>query len=342
MLPSSFTYVAYRYLNRPVWFAARVLEDLRSQTDIENGAVDSRWDACASASVVGGSDIKPQRTQRMSYACAPSPRAPRDSCKRRTAPVGSMMGVLTPPLSPSKPTRSLQSSKPMQDMEPKPAAMVGSLLLQPARSLPTPPPRTPCSSPPPSEISAQLAVNSPLSSPTDAAETRPWEEGRSSGVAPERHDSVESTASSITTYSYEVQVVHAARVTTHGGVLASPILGRAASIKSRPSSVGRPSVRASSPASLYGPSRDSIAPGAVDDPLRGYLPQSSTAHALEPIVEVLKPAPPKASEMMWFVENISGYQFYVADSDVIAIAEAEHRRLRAQEMRHVSSCAYHV
>lgn len=123
-----------------------------------------------------------------------------------------------------------------------------------------------------------------------------------------------------------MQVVRAAVVSTHEGVLASPVLGKAASLKSRPSSLSASTSRLSVPA-----------PEEGEDSFLAYLNPSAPAEELEPTLEIIKPTPPgeeKKEEMLWLVENISGHQFYVPDSDVIAVPEAEHRRLRAMENRH--------
>lgn len=367
-----------------MWFAARVLEDARSAAQIE---YEQRRVSVSSAESDDSEPARPQRMSYAGPLPDFKPRA--NDWKRRTAPVGMGLGpkkgsgMFTPPLSPKTPAqRGERAGSPTALIG---AAMLGQAGPTPPPSTagsPTPfsaltsssrsnsnsarptstPPRAPRAStgfgtgfgrsvPTPSPVSS--AASSPAPSPSSAAKARPWEK-RLSGLsaAPERSDSLASTASaasSITTYSYDVQVVRAARVSTHEGVLASPVLGQAASLTSRPSSLtSRPSslsastTRASVPPSIPAPpphegdAQDTDA----EDSFLAYLNPGAPADELEPILEIIKPAPPpepglgQAAEMLWLVENISGHQFYVPDADVIAVPEAEHRRLRAQETRH--------
>ncbi|EJT46943.1 hypothetical protein A1Q1_04335 [Trichosporon asahii var. asahii CBS 2479] len=319
---------------------ARVLEDARSPAEIE--CEERRVSLSSTAS------DEPLRPQRMSYA-GPLPSIPKskgNEWKRRTAPVGMMglSGMHTPPLSPKTPARRAGS----------PAALIGAAML--GQAGPTPPSSTAGSPTPFSTtpgrtvgrpVSARFArsntpsisspASSPAPSPSSAHKVRPWEKQLSGlSAAPERSDSLETTASAastISTYSYDVQVVHAAKVSTHEGVLASPILGKAASLKSRPTSLSASTSRLSVP-----PSKPLDEEEEGEDSFLAYLNPAAGAEELEPILEIIKPTPTgdekKEAEMLWLVENISGHQFYVPDSDVIAVSEGEHRRLRARENRH--------
>lgn len=307
-----------------------MLEDARSPAEVE---YEERRVSLSSTE-----SEEPLRPQRMSYA-GPLPTIPKskgNEWKRRTAPVGmlGMGGMHTPPHSPKTTARRSGS----------PAAMIGATMLgaagptPPSSSAGSPTPFNPVKGRPASARFARSSTppvsspaSSPAPSPSSAHKMRPWEK-RLSGLsaAPERSDSLESTASAastISTYSYDVQVVRAAVVSTHEGVLASPVLGKAASLKSRPTSLSASTTRLSVP-----PAQREEEEG--EDSFLAYLNPSAPAEELEPILEIIKPSQEKKEEMLWLVENISGHQFYVPDSDVIAVPEAEHRRLRAMENRH--------
>lgn len=328
-----------------------MLEDPRTAAEIEYEA--------RRVSFPGSEEESPLQ-KRMSYA-GPLPVIPKKKAndwKRRTAPVGmgmgmglGMGGMHTPPLSPKAPARRAGSP-----------AMIGASMLGAGHGQgqghagPTPPPSTSGSPTPFSNRPASVRltstprfgrstpppVSSPLSSPSSSpngTRTRPWEKRLSGLSAPERSDSLESTvsaasaASSISTYSYDVQVVRAARVSTHEGVLASPVLAKAASLKSRPSSLSHSATLSLTPADDE--DEDSFLAYLHDGDSSPPSPPGPPAPS-EPAVEIIKPAPkpdPKR-EMLWLIENISGHQFYVTDVDVIAVSEEEHRRLRAQETRH--------